>query len=197
MNSPIHGRQPRRHDLPGLSGDSSSGTGNGGATVWTPACYACSVRGKCSQERGGRAPLLCGARGCTACHGRREALEEAVQADAGLCATAVGLGGKPDDDEDGRLRGLCYPWEQDTLRIAGPLDDVPVENLEQPFATVVRVQPRLATAHAKLFTHVLGLLSHTLGEHRPNRQSETPNSLLRAIKLGISCRLCCTRRTTG
>ena len=48
-----HGRQPIRRDLRGLSGDSSSGTTSGGATVWTPACYACAVRGKCSQEKWG------------------------------------------------------------------------------------------------------------------------------------------------
>ena len=48
---------------------------------------------------------------------------------------------------------------------------------------MVKLQPKLATVHAKLFTRVLGLLDHALGEHRRNRQSETPNSLLRAIKL--------------
>ena len=45
------------------------------------------------------------------------------------------------------------------------------------------VQPGLAAPHAKLLTHVLGLLNHALGGHRPNRHSETPSSLLRAIKL--------------
>ena len=52
-----------------------------------------------------------------------------------------------------------------------------------PFTTVVKVQPRLATAHAKLSTHVLVLLNHALGEHRLSRELETPSSLLRAIKL--------------
>ena len=100
-------------------------------------------------RRGGaQAPLLCGARGCTVRHGRWEALEAAVQADPGLRATAVGLGGIPSDDEEGRLHGLCYPWDQDTLGIAGPLDDVPIEDFELRFTTVVKVQPRLATAHA-------------------------------------------------
>lgn len=68
--------------------------------------------------------LLCAARDCAVYHGRREALEATVQADSGLRATAVGLGGIPDDGEDGRLNGLCYPWDQGTLGIAGPLDDV-------------------------------------------------------------------------
>lgn len=42
----------KRCDLRGLSGYSGSGTMSGGATVWTPACYAGAVRGKCSQESG-------------------------------------------------------------------------------------------------------------------------------------------------
>ena len=69
------------------------------------------------------------------------------------------------------------------MGIAGPLHDVPLEYLQQRFTTVVKVQPRLAAAHAKLFTHVLSLLNHALGGHRQSRQSETPNSLLRAMKL--------------
>ena len=36
---------------------------------------------------------------------------------------------------------------------------------------------------ARLSVHVLGILNHAMGEHRPNRDSATPNSLLRAIKL--------------
>ena len=95
----------------------------------------------------------------------------------------MGLGGRPDEGEEGRLHGLCYPWNQDTLGTAGPIDDVSLENLEQRYITVIKVQPMLVTAHAKLFTYVLGLLNHALGEHRQDRQSETPNSLLRAIKL--------------
>ena len=69
------------------------------------------------------------------------------------------------------------------MGIAGSLDDVPLEDLHQRFVTVPKVQSRLATAHAKLITHVLGLLSHTLGEHRQSTQPETPQSLLRPIKL--------------
>ena len=111
-------------------------------------------------------------------------LETSVgDADPGLRVTAVGLGWMPDDGEIGWLHGLCYPWDQDTLGIAGPIDNVPLEDLEQRFTTVVKVQPRLATAHAKLFTHVLSLLIHALGEHRKRRQSETPDSLLWGIKL--------------
>ena len=79
--------------------------------------------------RGAQAPLLCGARSCTACHGRREALEAAVQANPGLRATAVGLGRIPHDGEDRRFHGLCYLWNQNTLGIAGSLD-VPLDDQE-------------------------------------------------------------------
>ena len=58
---------------------------------------------------GAQAPLFCGARGCTVRHGRREALKAAIQADPGLRATAVGLGGIPNDGEEGRLYGLSAP----------------------------------------------------------------------------------------
>ena len=99
--------------------------------------------------------------------GRRKSLQVAVQADPEQRATAVRLGGIPDDGEGGRLHGLCYPWDQKTLGITDPLDDAPLEDLEQRFTTVVNVQPKLATADGKLFTHVLGLglSSHALGEY--------------------------------
>jgi len=187
--------------------DDQSGTTCGGCratiarrhrVVGLPCGRQHAMHARCvvnAARRGGaQVPLLCGARGCTARHGRREALEAAVQADPGLRVTAAGLGGRPDDREDGRRDGLLYPWDQNTLGIAGPLDDVPLEDLQQRFVTVVKVQSRLATAHAKLITHVLGLLNHALGEHRPHRQSETPTSLLRSIKLCTSSRLYCTRR---
>ena len=129
-------------------------------------------------RRGGaQASLLCGARGYTVRHGRREAIEAAVQADLGLHVTAAGLGGRPDD---GAGMASAIP---NTLRFAGPLDDVPLEDLHQRFIIVVKVQPRLATAHAKLITHKLGLLNHALVGHRQSTQSETPQSFLMSIKL--------------
>ena len=72
----------------------------------------------------------------------------------------------------------AIPGTRTLLRIAGPLDDVPLEDLQQRFATVVKVQPRLTSAHAKLTTHVRGPLNHALGEHRQTTKTETPNSLL-------------------
>ena len=67
------------------------------------------------------------------------------------------------------------------MGIAGPLDDVFLKDLEQGFITVVKVQPRLASAHTNLFTHMLDLLTQALGQHRQKRKSEMSNSLLRAI----------------
>ena len=81
------------------------------------------------------------------------------------------------------MEELCYPWDQKSLGIAGPIDDVPLAHLQLRFIAVVNVQPALVTAHAKLLTHMLGLLNHALGAHPPNRHSETPSSLLRVIKL--------------
>ena len=51
------------------------------------------------------------------------------------------------------------------------------------FITVVKVQPNLATTHAKLITHSLGLANHALEAQRPSESPNTPNSLLRALKL--------------
>ena len=103
------GQQPRRRDLRGLPIGGGSGTTRSGTTVWIPACFSCAVRGECSRRVGAQAPLLCGARGCTVRHGRREAPEAAVQVDPGLRATEMGLRRLPNDGEEGRLRGLCYP----------------------------------------------------------------------------------------
>ena len=176
--------------------DDQSGTTYGGCGAMTPQGHRVvglpcgrqhAMHARCVVDavtRGGaQALLLCGARGCTVRDGRREGLGAADQSDPGLRVTAARLGGRPDDGEEGRRDGLCYPWEQNTLGIAGPLCDAPLEDLQQRFVTAVKVQPRLATAHAKLITRVPGLLNHTLGEHRQSTQSETPQSLLRSLKL--------------
>ena len=86
-------------------------------------------------------------------------------------------------DDDLRSRGLSYGWYQNGLGTGPPLDVVSVEALGQRLATGKKVQPQLAGAHARLSVHVLGVLNHAMGEHQPNRDSTTPNSLLRAIKL--------------
>ena len=124
-------------------------------------CVANAVR-----RGGAQAPLLCRARGCTVCNGGREVLEAAVQADPGLRVTAAGLRGRHDDGEEERRDGLYHPWDRNTLGIAGPLDDVPLKDLQQRFVTVAKVQSRLASAHVKRITRELGLLNQALGEHR-------------------------------
>ena len=45
------------------------------------------------------------------------------------------------------------------------------------------MQPQLAGAYARLSTRILDMLNHAMGEHLPNRDLATPNSLLRAVKL--------------
>ena len=80
-------------------------------------------------------------------------------------------------------KNCAAPWDHNSLGVAGPIDYVSLEQLQQRFITVVKMQPGLATAYATGLTHVLGLLNHALGAHRPNRQSKTPSSLLWAIKL--------------
>ena len=61
-----------------------------------------------------------------------------------------------------------------------PFHWVTYSNASQPGK---KVQPRLEGAHARISVHVLGILKHSMGEHQPNRDSATPNSLLRASKL--------------
>ena len=63
------------------------------------------------------------------------------------------------------------------------LDAVSLEDLRQRLATGKKVQTQFARARALLSGYVVGILNHAMGEHRPNRDSTTPNSLLRAIKL--------------
>ena len=58
-----------------------------------------------------------------------------------------------------------------------------MDDLQQRFETGKKVQPQLAGAHACISVHVLGIFNHAMGAHWPNRDSATPNSILRAIKL--------------
>ena len=60
---------------------------------------------------------------------------------------------------------------------------VSLTDIQMRFITVTKVKPNLATTHAKLITHSLGLVNHALGAHRPSGSTNTPNPLLRALKL--------------
>ena len=116
-------------------------------------------------QRGVQAPFVCSESRCGARHGRREGLEAAVQADPGLRDAAVALTGRPEEDNEGHRQGLYYTWDQDSLGVADPLDRVSLTALQMRFITVVKVKPNLATTHAKLITHLLGLVNHALGTH--------------------------------
>ena len=67
--------------------------------------------------------------------------------------------------------------------IGPPLDAVSLDDLVQCYATGKKIQPQLAGVHAHLSVHVLDILNHAIGKHRSNRDSATPNSLLRVIQL--------------
>ena len=103
----------------------------GHQVVGLPCEHRHGMHTRCVVEairRGGpHAQLICGSRGCTALHGRRESLKAAAQADPGLCVTVVGPGGRPDNNWGERREDLCYPWDLNSLRMAGQLDDVSLE----------------------------------------------------------------------
>lgn len=48
---------------------------------------------------------------------------------------------------------LYYPWDHDSLGVAGPLERASLTELQTRCIAVVRVQPTLALVHAKLVTH--------------------------------------------
>ena len=84
-------------------------------------------------------PLVCSKRGCGARHGRREALDSAVQADPGLRDAAAALRERPEEDDEGHRQGLYYPWDKYSLGVADPLDRVSLNNLQMRFIVVVNV----------------------------------------------------------
>ena len=84
---------------------------------------------------------------------------------------------------DPGLRNRAGRMGGNSLGVGPPLNAVSMGDLRQRFATWKKVQPQLAGTHARLSIHVLGILNHVMGKHRPNRDSVTPNSLLRAIEL--------------
>lgn len=45
------------------------------------------------------------------------------------------------------------------------------------------MQPKWTGAHARLSVHVFGMLNRAMGEQRPNWESTTPKSLLRATHI--------------
>ena len=63
-------------------------------------CVLVAVRsGEVRKEA--QASLVCSKRGCGARHGRREALDAAVQADPGVRVAAASLRRRPEEDDEG------------------------------------------------------------------------------------------------
>ena len=91
--------------------------------------------------------------------------------------------------QDGPQVTMTYAarvFRTDGTRTAGYRATTRCRFLEGPGATSgnrKKMQPQLTGAHTRLSVHVLGILNHAMEEHRPNRDSKTPNSLLRAMKL--------------
>ena len=180
--SRFHCRRPERYGLGGckamIAQEHRVGLPCGGQHAMHARCVVNAVR-----RGGAQAPLLCGARGCTVRRGRREAFEAAVQTDPGVRVPVVGIAGRPDDGEEGRRDGPCHLSDQNTLGIAGPLDDVPLEDLQQHASSLLSTCSRAWLLPTTSFiTHVLGLLNHALGEHRQTIQPVTPQSPLRSMK---------------
>ena len=82
-----------------------------------------------------QAPFVCSERGCGARHGRREALEAAVQADPGLRDAAVALTGRPREDNERHRQGFYCPWDQDSF---GGRRSLKQSVLDRPLNTVHR-----------------------------------------------------------
>ena len=77
-----------------------------------------------------------------------------------------------------------YNWSQDSPGIGPALDAVSMDDLTLRIETVKKVQPQLASEHARLQTHVLQLVIKQLSESGgPPLATGTPPSILRAIKL--------------
>ena len=71
---------------------------------------------------GAQAQLVCSKHGCGTDSGRREALDAAVQADAGLRDAAGALRARPEEHDEGYREGFHYRWDQECLTVVEPLD---------------------------------------------------------------------------
>ena len=77
-----------------------------------------------------------------------------------------------EEEDEGYREGFYYPWDQEKLAVAEPLDRVSLNNVQMRFITVVSLQPKLATAHSKLVTHTLGLANRVFGGAPAAREPE-------------------------
>ena len=85
-------------------------------------------------------------------------------------------------DEPSGVQTL-YNWSQDSPGIGPALDAVSMDDLTLRIETVKKVQPQLASEHARLQTHVLQLVKQLSESGGAPPATGTPPSILRAIKL--------------
>ena len=88
----------------------------------------------------------------------------AVQADPGLRQRAERMIGGLTDEPSGVP--TLYNWSQDSPGIGPALDAVSTDDLTLRIETVKKVQPQLASEHARLQTHVLQLVIKTAVRER-------------------------------
>lgn len=145
------------------------------------------IHARCVLDRasrgGDRAPFVCGVSACVVQHSRRDTILASVQADPGLRARGQRMLAGINDEPTTRRPGMLYDWDQSSPGMGGAIDSVSMEDLEMRFDTVKKVKSYLAGTHARLHTHALNLMNNVLGEQRLRPGTNTPNSLLRAIKL--------------
>ena len=112
-------------------------------------------------ETGGERSLFeCRAAGCGAQHPRRQNLEAANQADPGLRRRADWFKGGPADAPSGAP--TLYNWNQDSPEMGPALDAISMEDLTYRIHTVKKIQPWLASEHARLQTHVIQVVNKQL-----------------------------------
>ncbi len=179
------GRDATHHPSPSARcGGCSEQINQGHRVVELPCRHV--IHARCvlsSLERGGAHALLeCRVAGCGTQHPRQDNLEAAVQADPGLRQRAERLiRGLNEVPSGGRM---LYNWNQDSPGIGPALDDVSMDDLTLRFQTVKKVQPRLASDHARIHTHVLQLVNKELAENSgPPSGTGTSSSTVRVIKL--------------
>ena len=155
------GNAPDRKNHPNATsrfGGCSGTVAEGHRVVQLPCGHPVHARCVLSnlENGGGRLLLQCRAPGCGAERPRRDTLAAAVQADPGLRRRAEKLAGGLTDEPT--AAPTLFNWSQDSPGIGPALDDVSMDDLTLRFHTVKKIQPWLASQHARLQTHVVQLV---------------------------------------
>ena len=85
-----------------------------------------------------------------------------MQVDPSLGDAPAAPRGRPEEDNKGHSQELYYPWDHDSLGVAEPLDGLSWNDLQIRVITVFKVQPKLASTHAKRIARSLGLVNDTV-----------------------------------